>query len=175
MIAGGRLKLRAHDEEDLAVLSALLQDALIPAKEMTFLPRDKRFVLVANRFMWERLEGDPLAVPAPGERGGEEDGSSDVSFSEASRLPVFERVHSAVTFDRIEAVRVRGLDLKDRSGLYSLLSIKPEKGAVVLLFADDAAIRLECGRVRVHMEDIGEPWPTHNRPGHTLDERENAG
>jgi len=49
-----RLKLRAEDDEDLAVVSAFLQDALLPVAEMVYLPAEQRFVLVANRFMWER-------------------------------------------------------------------------------------------------------------------------
>ena len=52
------LKLLARDEEDLAVISAILQDALIPVSEMAFLPEEQRFALVANRFRWE----------APGDR-----------------------------------------------------------------------------------------------------------
>ena len=52
------LKLRAEDEEDLAVVSTILQDALVPVAEMAYLPEEKRFVLVANRFKWE-------APPAP--------------------------------------------------------------------------------------------------------------
>src|SRR5207244_12488326 len=46
----GPLKLRAEDEEDLAVVSAILQDALVPIGEMAYLPEEQRFVLVANRF-----------------------------------------------------------------------------------------------------------------------------
>ena len=33
-----RLKLRARDEEDLGVIAALLQDALVPMADVTFLP-----------------------------------------------------------------------------------------------------------------------------------------
>lgn len=47
------LKLRAEDAEDVAVLSAVLQDALVPVAEMAWLPDEGRFVLVANRFRWE--------------------------------------------------------------------------------------------------------------------------
>ena len=32
------LKLRATDDEDLAVVSAILQDAVIPIEEMAYLP-----------------------------------------------------------------------------------------------------------------------------------------
>ena len=59
------LKLRAADAEDLAVISAILQDSLVTVAEMAYLADESRFVLVANRFKWEPQEG---AVPAKGER-----------------------------------------------------------------------------------------------------------
>ena len=49
----GLLKLRASDEEDLAVVSAILQDSVIAMYEMTFLKEECRFAFVANRFRWE--------------------------------------------------------------------------------------------------------------------------
>ncbi|MGY9006559.1 MAG: DUF2948 family protein, partial [Alphaproteobacteria bacterium] len=50
------LKLRAIDSDDLDVLGAFLQDALVPVCDMQFIPDERRFVLVANRFCWERLD-----------------------------------------------------------------------------------------------------------------------
>jgi hypothetical protein len=48
------LKLIALDEEDLAVLSSLLQDAVVRVADMTYLPGQKRFAAVLNRFDWEK-------------------------------------------------------------------------------------------------------------------------
>ena len=53
MATASALKLRAEDGEDIAVLSAVLQDALVAVGEMAWLPDEHRFVLVANRFRWE--------------------------------------------------------------------------------------------------------------------------
>ena len=78
MSSPGLLKLRAHDAEDLAVVSALLQDAIVPAKEMTFLADERRFVMVANRFMWERQPDSPLAPPAA--PGAEEKARGEVEL-----------------------------------------------------------------------------------------------
>jgi len=50
------MKLRARDRGDLEVISALLQDALVPLVDVTYLRREKRFVLVANRFRWPEAE-----------------------------------------------------------------------------------------------------------------------
>lgn len=48
-----QLKIKAQDSEDLAVLAGLLQDSLVPVRDMAFLPEEKRFVMVANRYRWE--------------------------------------------------------------------------------------------------------------------------
>ena len=60
------LKLRARDRGDLEVISALLQDALVPLVDVSYLPREKRLVLVANRFRWPEAErGTDAPVPPP--------------------------------------------------------------------------------------------------------------
>ena len=65
---GAALKLRAEDAEDLAVISACLQDALVPVRDLAYVPEDRTFLLVANRFRWENgLSPAPgEAVPRPG-------------------------------------------------------------------------------------------------------------
>jgi len=47
------LKLRACDTSDLAVISAMVQDALVPLADMAYLAEDRRFVLALNRFRWD--------------------------------------------------------------------------------------------------------------------------
>jgi hypothetical protein len=46
------IRLRAEDDEDLKIVSACLQDAILPIGDMGFLPDEKRFVMVVNRFRW---------------------------------------------------------------------------------------------------------------------------
>ena len=46
------LKLIALDAEDLGVISAHLQDAVLRVGDMVYLPNEKRFVAMANRFDW---------------------------------------------------------------------------------------------------------------------------
>ncbi len=166
-----RMKLRARDSEDLQVIAAVLQDAILPVKEMAYLPAERRFVLLFNRFKWERLpkEGPAAALEAVQRREAEQD-DEDVAFAEEGGGPVFERVHSALTFDGVQAARLRGIDRKDKARLLELLTIEAKAGEIVLLFAEEAAIRLQAKKVRVHLEDMGEPWPTPNLPNHGEDE-----
>jgi len=147
---GERLSLRAADDDDLAVLASVLQDAVIAIGDMRYIASEKLFVMLASRFRWEAVvDGKPESV---------------------AEGTVFERIHCGVAFEAVEDVKVRGMDLKDRSQYLDLLTVRAEAGAVVLTFAGGAAIRLDAPRVSCHMRDMGEPWPTTNRPEHKLAE-----
>jgi hypothetical protein len=142
--SAGKLKLRAEDAADLAVISTFLQDALVPVADMVFLPDEQRFVLVANRFMWER---------PPLDKKGH-----------------CERTLTGVAFDGVTAVRVRGFERSERDRILQVLAIRAIQGSIVLEFSGDDAMRLESGQILCHLEDIGEPWPTPWRPRHALDD-----
>ncbi len=162
------LKLRARDAEDLRALAACLQDALVPLADVAYLKAEKRFVMVANRFMWEH-GARAAPVPEPVEASAE--AGTDARFEEAEGGPVNYRVNCAVTFDRVRNVGFRGLDSRDKGQILNLLTIEFEPGegapgAVRLVFAGGGAIRLEVRDLRCHLEDVGEPWPTHWRPNH---------
>lgn len=138
------LRLRIEDADDLAVVASVLQDAIIPAADMAFLPDEGRFVFVANRFCWE-------TVPAGKAKGP------------------FERVNCGVTFERVRAVKSREIDPGSGADMLDLLTVGVDDDAIMLVFAGGGVIRLEAEAVRGHLEDIGEPWPTRSRPRHQDD------
>lgn len=140
------LKLRAEDPEDLAVLSAILQDALVSVGEMAYLPDEHRFVMIANRFRWE-----------PDVGGGRRD---------------FERVMCGLRVDGVRSVGRRGIDRRDAERLLVLLAIRAEDGALLFQFAGGSTIRLDVEHILCHLDDLGEPWPTRWRPRHPLDDTE---
>ncbi|MSP48123.1 MAG: DUF2948 family protein [Alphaproteobacteria bacterium] len=134
------LKLRAEDADDLAILSAALQDAAVPVVDMRFFPEDKHFMLAASRYRWESDRG-------AGAGGGE-------------------RITTAVIFDNVTRVRRRGLDQGDGDRILALLAMEAGEGVVDLLFSGDAAIRLEVEKLACRLDDFGEAWPTIFRPAH---------
>ncbi len=145
-MADNPLRLAATDAEDIAVLSSLLQDAVMPIGEMAYLQADQRFVFVVNRFSWEdagdeRVEGR-----------------------------IYERVRCGITFDRVTGVRRRDLDQRQRKQILELLAVEAGDGYVELVFAGGATIRLDVDAILCHAEDFGEPWPTQWRPEHRTDD-----
>ncbi len=148
---GEKLKLRCEDEEDVVVLSSLLQDALVPMAELAWLPAEKCFVFVASRFVWSECIDVTLSA---GEAG----------------IECYSRQNFGVTFEGVKAVRSRGIDIDDKSRILELLAItaSSDSGAatIELVFAGGAGIRVECDRIAVHGQDVGDPWPTLHRPRH---------
>jgi hypothetical protein len=144
------LKLRAEDADDLAVLSACLQDALVAVRDLAYLAEEESFVFIANRFRWE---GGPATLP------GEE---------------AHQRVLCAVTFGAVAGVSYRGFRRSEEDRILCLLAIRGEPGgtggeAILLEFAGAAAIRLDTARILGRAKDLGEPWPTPWRPRHDED------
>jgi hypothetical protein len=141
--------LRAFDADDLAVISALCQDAVLPASEMRLDRRHRRFALLLNRFRWEDADS-ALAQGRPPER-----------------------VRAVLAVEEVRAVRTQGLDSRDGDTILSLLSIGWEAGddgtgRVVLTFAGDGAIALDVEALEVTLRDATRPYvaPSRRIPEH---------
>jgi DUF2948 family protein len=154
----GTLKLRAEDADDLAVISGLVQDALISVRDLTYDRAERRFTLVVNRFRWEGASPD------------HHDGEKRVAW--------FERTLCAVSFAEVERVTYRGFRRRDDERILSLLAVRIDHepggdaaGTIELEFSGGAALRLTVGAIRVRARDVGEPWPTVWQPDHEADER----
>ena len=150
-----KLRLRAESPDDLDVIGAVLQDALIPVADMAFLPDESRFALVANRFCWEAEEsGNAPPVQAGGRQ------------SEAT----YHRVNAGLLFGGVQGVQTRGFDREDAARILSLLAIRAEAGLdateITLVCAGAASVRLRVTAIDCRLDDIGEPWPTAWRPSH---------
>jgi DUF2948 family protein len=137
------LKLKAVDPEDLGIVAAMLQDALVPVCDMEYLPDEKRFVFVANRFRWEAVDGKPQRS--------------------------FERTLTGLCFDGVAAAKTRGFSHAERDRILNLLTIEATPLAVTFAFSEGAVLRLDVAGIHCHVQDIGEPWPTRWRPDHPLD------
>lgn len=148
------LKLMALDAEDLSVLAAHLQDAVLTAGDMTFLKGERRFALVANRFDW-------CGAAKPGCDDPDRDG--------------FTRRRTGIRFERVLGAKVSGLDPSKKDAALSLLTLtfEPENepsGFVTLHFSGGGAVRLEVECIEAAMQDLGAAWATQRKPSHSGDD-----
>ena len=130
------LRLMARDPDDLAVVSAHMQDAVVRVGDITFLPKQRRFALVAARFDW--------------------------LSAEARRM---ERRYVGLHFDHVSRVTRAGIDQTKPDGVLNLLSLsfapgEAPGGVVTLTFSGGGAIRLEVECVEARMRDLGSRWKT---------------
>lgn len=150
------LKLIALEPEGLQIVSAHLQDAVLTIADIAYLPREKRFAALLNRFDWSEAHraGEPAA------RGADK--------------PAFARRRTALRFERVTAARLKGIDLTDKKRVLNLLAIQFEghdgaepAGFVSLIFAGDAEIRIDVECIETEMRDLGAVWATDSKPEHS--------
>jgi hypothetical protein len=140
----GLLKLMAEDAEDLDVIGAAVQDALLRMGDMSFDQKARRFTAMLNRFRWETAgDGGP-----------------------------YERVRAALSFEGVLGVKSRRVRPDAREALASILSIgfipdeEPPGGVVRLMLAGGGEIALEVECLDAVLVDMGDAWRTPRRPDH---------
>lgn len=148
--AGGRpLFLKAEAAEDVPVISALVQDAVLSAADMTWQPRARRLAFLVNRFRWEdRAAADSRGRP-------------------------YERVRALLVIDGVLKVASQGIDRRDADAVLSVLSIiwTPDDapgGRVEIVLAGDGAVAAEVECLNITLKDVTRPYvaPSHRAPAH---------
>lgn len=138
------LRLVALDPEDLAIVSAHLQDAIVRTGDLTYLPAEKRFAIVARRFEWEGASRD----------------------QPRRRL-------TGLHFERVTHVRVRNIDRGRVDEPLNLMAITFDEtdapsGTATLVFSGARAIQLDVECIEAQMKDLGPMWATRTRPIHDV-------
>ena len=147
------LKLIALDAEDLGVVSAHLQDAVLKISDIAYRPKEMRFALLLNRFNWP---------------GALTDTNSDQTMT---------RHRCALRIERVRAARTHDIDLSEKDKVLALLAIQFEQlqdsdpaGHITFVFSGGSAIRLEVECIEAELRDLGGTWATKSRPDHSDDE-----
>lgn len=141
------LKLLALDEEDLKVMSVHLQDAVIRASDMAYLPNEQRFAAVLNRFDWITAEAN----------GGK----------------ALQRCQCALRLERVQRAQVHGIHPAPNSGVFELLAVtfegtEPPAGHIIFHFSGGGAIRLHVECIEAELKDLGAVWQTSCMPKHDV-------
>jgi hypothetical protein len=138
------LKLTALDEDDLEVISAHLQDAVLRIGDISFLGGENRFALVANRFDWAAAD---------------------------AKADSFVRRRTGLHFNRVKAARSLKIRQSAPDAVLELLSIafeadQPPSGRIRLIFSGGGEIVLEVECIEAAMSDLGPAWQTPSKPQH---------
>ena len=138
------LKFIALDGEDLEVVSAHVQDAVVKASEVLWRPEQQRLVIALNRFDWEGAQAD---------------------------RPEFRRRRPALRFERVRACKCRAVDPHEKDAVLNLLSVEftetdAPAGIVTLTFSGGGALRLEVECLEAELADLGPTWTTAACPTH---------
>jgi hypothetical protein len=142
------LKLIALDREDLEVISAHLQDAVVKVGEVLWRPGESRVVIALNRFDWEAATGE---------------------------IPSWQRRRAALRFDRVLSCKCKNLDCSAKEQVLNLLAVEFSEadapgGVVTLAFSGGGALRLEVECLEVEVVDLGPVWQCGHCPDHkTID------
>ena len=139
------LKLLARNQEYLRVISAYFQDSVVTVKDVVFLKKNRTFIMIVNRFMWEDVE-----------RG---------VFRENKRI------RCAVKFEEVLKVESKNINQKNKNKPLECLAIeckeiKEKANKIKILFPGDSIITVITEIIDVTLHDLGEPWNVKHLPKH---------
>jgi hypothetical protein len=138
------LKLVALDGDDIEVVSAHLQDAVIKPADIRWRPGEHRVVVALDRFDWEAANG---------------------------QAPKFQRRRSALRFERVTSCKCRKVEQSAEPVALNLLAVAFTEndapgGVVTLTFSGGAALRLEVECLEAELADLGPSWAAECCPAH---------
>ena len=140
------LKLIGKNQEDLKVISAYSQDSIVAVKDMIFLEKNKIFVMIINRFMWE------------------DTGKGTYKQNK--------RIRCAIKFEGILKVKSKKINQKNRNKRLECLAIKCNeilsKNYEIIFFAGGSIIALISESIEVVMHDLGKTWNVKHIPEHKI-------
>lgn len=140
--------LKAEDETDLRIISALVQDAILPGSEISHDPQARRLALLLNRFRWE--DADQARAEGRG----------------------YERVRSVLVIGDVMSLKSDGIDRSDGTVLELLaLTWEPGEdgtGRLSLQFAGDGTLLADVECINLDLRDVTQPYlaPSGKAPAH---------
>ena len=142
----GYLKLKANDKNDLKVFAAYLQDSITVPQDIKYLEKNKTFICVFNRFMWEDAE-----------KGIFRDNK---------------RIRSAFKIDEVRSVKSKNLNPNEKKAL-EFLTINIEQDNkeninINLLFSGNMTISVSVEAINATLEDFSDSWKTKTKPFHKI-------
>ena len=141
------LKLIGKNQEDLKVISAYLQDSIVNIGDIVFLKKNKTFIMIVNRFMWEDAEKGLFRQN--------------------------KRIRCAVKFEGVLRVRSKNINQKNKKKPLECLAIKcdlnPDKTyEIKIFFSGGSMISVFAETINIFLDDFGKPWNVKHAPMHKI-------
>ena len=141
------LKLIARTEEDLKVVSAYLQDAILSVSDIANLKKSKIFLMQLNRFMWEDVEKGVFRKN--------------------------KRIRTILKFENVINVISKNINQQKKDDFLDFLTIETIKMPdnnyeMKIVFAGDSVIKVVSEVIEVALDDQGDAWDTKNMPRHNV-------
>ena len=142
------LKLIGKNQEDLKIISAYSQDSIVSIRDIVFLKKNRIFIMVTNRFMWEALQK---------------------KFERKN----IKRIRSALKFVEVLKVRSKKINQKNKNRNLECLAIQCDEKLnnnyeVKIFFSGDGVITLTLEAIDVILQDLGKPWEAKYLPKHKI-------
>ena len=139
------LKLLATSDEDLRIVSAHLQDAIVSTQDIVSLEKNRIFLIQLNRFMWEDVEKGVFRKN--------------------------KRIRTILKFDNVISVLSKNIDTKKNKNFLDFLTIESnlltdKSYEIKLIFSGDAVIKIKTEVIDVTLDDQGSPWESKTHPKH---------
>jgi len=141
------LKLIGKNEEDLKIISAYLQDSVVIAKNILFLKKNRTFIMILNRFMWEDAEKGVFRQN--------------------------KRIRCAIKFEEVIKVKSKNINQKNDDKPLEYLAIKSSLISdslfkIKIFFSGGGIITITSEVIEVLMNDLGKPWNVKYFPLHQI-------
>ena len=142
-----RLKLIGKNQKDLKIISAYLQDSVIIVKDILFLKKNKIFLMILNRYMWEDAEKGVFRKN--------------------------KRIRCAVKFEEVIKVQSKNINQKNNKKPLEYLAIKSSFMSnnffkIKIFFSGGGIITITSEVIEVSMNDLGKPWNVNYFPVHKI-------
>lgn len=139
------LKLIANSREDLRVISAHLQDAIVSINDIANLKKNRIFLIQLNRFMWEDIEKGVFRQN--------------------------KRIRTILKFENVTKVISKNIKQKNNKRFLDFLAIEcnllaDKSYEIDLIFSGDAIIKIVSEVIEVTLDDQGAPWKSKTKPKH---------
>ena len=139
------LKLLATSDDDLRVIAAHLQDAIVSVKDIANLKNNRIFLIQLNRFMWEDVEKGVFRKN--------------------------KRIRTVLKFDNVMSVFSKNINIKNDKNFLDFLTIESnlltdKSYEIKLIFSGDSVIRIKAEVIDVSLDDQGSPWESKTQPKH---------